>query len=223
MRRPYAGLALGNSRILLGLNPEKISFPTYNFAFQADAYDIAYYKLLFLEAHGNLPRVLILGVDDYQFSYLDQARRAYYAPYFPPEFAKDSPRAGGTRPARMLEAFFHPSINDAFNAYMTLNFSQTLDWSLKYAAAVLHGEPVQPRYVLKETANISSIAWKRRRTIIRTGPSTGCRFRSAILIKCWSLPAVTRSRFFSSCLLLKTRPELLQRCGVKGVRPVYSE
>jgi len=150
LRRHYACIALGNSRILLGLNPDKLSIPCYNFAFQADSFDVIYYKLLFLEKHAALPRLLILGVDDYQFANLDQTRRRHYAPFFPPEFESDVSQTVPTFLGRALNSFFHPLSNDVFNEYMTTHYSQTLDLSVKYITARLQGRPVQPRFVQKE-------------------------------------------------------------------------
>ena len=112
----FDSLALGNSRIYRGLNPE-LWGNSYNFAHDGDSWNQVYYKLLFLQQAGKLPRQLVLGLDYFSFSQLDSSRIEFYQKVFPPAFSQDFWQA--PPPQRWGE-----SLNLAGNAWMDRHFFQ---------------------------------------------------------------------------------------------------
>jgi hypothetical protein len=97
VKEKYDLIALGNSRVYRGINPDKLSMKAFNFAHDNDCFNQAYYKLKYLERNNNLPKYLILGVDYFEFSYLLDTRNYAYRKYLGKEYLKD--------------------FNDDFNAY----------------------------------------------------------------------------------------------------------
>jgi hypothetical protein len=87
--RDYDLLILGNSRVYRGLNPDRFSTPTFNFACDNDTYNQMYYKLKWLRDRGKAFRYLVIGVDFFQFEFISHYRNHLYAPYLGEAYMAD--------------------------------------------------------------------------------------------------------------------------------------
>ena len=72
-------LVLGNSRMYVGVDPDELTWPAFNFAHDNDSYDQAYFKLKFALERGKQFRSVVLGTDLFQFSVLTDTRDHAYA------------------------------------------------------------------------------------------------------------------------------------------------
>ena len=88
LTKDYDVLILGNSRLYRGINPDKLENSSYNFGHDDDTYDKIYYKLKYLLDHKKTFDYLILGVDYFQFSYLNNSRNYVYGKYFDKNYLK---------------------------------------------------------------------------------------------------------------------------------------
>jgi hypothetical protein len=137
--RTYSAVILGNSRIYWSVNPDKLTVPAYNFAFDNDSYNQFYYKLKYLDAHQVKYDALLIGVDYFSFSNLWSHRNYAYAKYLGPEYLRDY-RSDAT--ARFdVNALFRGIDNEEFNRIMTERFTRTLPMLVEYAFVSLTGRP----------------------------------------------------------------------------------
>ena len=138
LRRSYACVILGNSRIYWSVNPDKLAVPAYNFAFDNDSYNQFFYKLAYLDAHEKRYGALLIGVDYFSFSNVWSHRNYAYAKYLGPDYLRDYKAA----PARFdLTRIFHAVDNEDFNRIMTERFTRTLPMLVEYAFVSLTGRP----------------------------------------------------------------------------------
>lgn len=90
LKRDYNVLILGNSEPYRDINPDRmIGSKAYNFAHDNDAYNQAYYKLLYLDSHNINIDTLILCTDYTAFSYISNTRNYIYDKYFDQNYYKD--------------------------------------------------------------------------------------------------------------------------------------
>lgn len=87
--REYDLLLMGNSRIYRGLNPDRFSVPTFNFACDNDTYNQMYHKLKWLRDRGKQFQYLVIGVDFFQFEFISHYRNHLYAPYLGEAYLAD--------------------------------------------------------------------------------------------------------------------------------------
>lgn len=119
-------LILGNSRIYRGLNPDKLSIKSYNFAHDHESYNQMWYKLAYLKRNKvNYDRI-ILGTDYFLFSYISDTRNEYYANYFEKAYLEDYKNAS-------------ISMDRAVKNYVTYKYSQTFPYFLQYLKEKLTG------------------------------------------------------------------------------------
>lgn len=85
----YDMIILGNSRIYRGINPDMFCIKTYNFSHDNDTYNQMYYKLLYLEKEEKLPKVVLLGTDYFQFSFISDTRNYVYKSLFDKRYIND--------------------------------------------------------------------------------------------------------------------------------------
>lgn len=79
----------GSSRLHVGVDPDFISVPSYNFSGAMESYNQTYYKLLYLDDHGVEFDMLFLGIDYFQFSIISDLRNYVYGDLLSPEYLKD--------------------------------------------------------------------------------------------------------------------------------------
>ena len=79
-------LVLGNSRMYVGVDPDELAWPAFNFAHDNDAYDQAYYKLKHALEQGGRIRYVVLGTDVFQFSFVSDKRDHAYADHLGREY-----------------------------------------------------------------------------------------------------------------------------------------
>lgn len=91
MEREYDVLALGNSRMYRGINPDKFELKTFNFSHDNDTYNQLYYKLKYLLDNGKAFKTVVLGVDFFQFSFISDTRNYAYIKFLDAEYNKDYP------------------------------------------------------------------------------------------------------------------------------------
>ncbi len=89
LRKKYNCIILGNSRMYRGVNPSILIHDTYNFSHDNDSFNQEYYKLVYLKENNNLPNIIVLGVDYFQFSFLADTRNYIYSRYFSKGYTKD--------------------------------------------------------------------------------------------------------------------------------------
>jgi hypothetical protein len=168
--RPYETYAFGNSRIYRGFNPDKLSHPTFNFAFDNDSFNNIYYKLLYLERVGRIPKRVIIGVDYFQFSHFPPTQDLY-APFLDADFMSDYQEQGFEVFGVKVQDFFTPPWNAQFNKWMTLHFSQTALASAKVAVNRLRNKPHVVRYILKSNGQFQAdIAMAAENDLITRNP-----------------------------------------------------
>ncbi|WBW98641.1 hypothetical protein [Oceanirhabdus sp. W0125-5] len=89
IKKEYNMIILGNSRMYRGVNPEMFGISAYNFSHDNDTYNQMYYKLLYLEKENKLPKVVLLGTDYFQFSFISDTRNFVYKSLLDKEYIKD--------------------------------------------------------------------------------------------------------------------------------------
>lgn len=99
-QRQYEVLVLGNSRLYSGLNPDKFTQPTYNFAHNNDTYNQMYYKLKWVLSKGKKLKTVIVGVDYFQFSIFTDTRNYAYGSLLGSDYLADYP------PSRYLVSYY---------------------------------------------------------------------------------------------------------------------
>jgi len=82
-------IIFGNSRPYRGINPDKFSIKTYNFAHDFDSYNQIYHKIKWLEKNNIKYKQMILGVDYFQFGYLSETKNYIYSKYLGHDYFKD--------------------------------------------------------------------------------------------------------------------------------------
>ncbi|MCH2209862.1 MAG: hypothetical protein MK110_01060 [Fuerstiella sp.] len=87
--REYDLLFLGNSRIYRGVNPDRFSIPTYNFACDNDTYNQMYHKLKWLRDRNKKFQYLAIGVDYFQFEFISYYRNHLYGSYLGEAYLAD--------------------------------------------------------------------------------------------------------------------------------------
>lgn len=85
----YELLILGNSRTYRGINPEKLSYTSFNFSHDNDSYNQIYYKLKYLIDIEKDIKYLILGLDYFQFSFKSDTRNYVYADFLDSKYMDD--------------------------------------------------------------------------------------------------------------------------------------
>ena len=133
LHRKYDCLVMGNSRIYRGVNPDLFWCAAYNFSHDNDSFAQDYFKLKYLEQHGVAVNYLVLGVDYFEFSFLSSSRNYVYGSYFGSEYLGN----------------FHDSLNDQFNAYMSLKFTQSFPSVMAYWFGYAHDAAESNRSHLK--------------------------------------------------------------------------
>ncbi|MCA9067028.1 MAG: hypothetical protein KDA96_28385, partial [Planctomycetaceae bacterium] len=104
-------LILGNSRMYRGLNPDHFSLPAFNLAHDDDSFNQMYYKLLWLEEQQKDIRVLVMGVDYFQFGVCSDRRNYVYSTLFAPEYTDDYPPVSIFNKRRWVRPGFFNGIN----------------------------------------------------------------------------------------------------------------
>jgi len=150
----YEWLVLGNSRMYRGVNPTFFPRPGFNLSQDDDGFNHAYYKLRYLEERGIQPRIVILGIDYFQFSALSETRLRFYKSYLGASFLADY-STNTSSIARVFDEVFTPSLNTDANEFASVFFSQTPLSLVKWGAARLRGQPMERRYVLKDNGQYS--------------------------------------------------------------------
>lgn len=152
LERKYDCLALGNSRIYRNLNPDKISIPTYNFAHDDGTVNQFYFKQQYLEKHGVQYKYFILGVDYFQFSFFSDSRNYLYNKYFDPAYQKDYQGNSSDTPFKkfLWSRSYFKSINDSFNRFVQINFSQTVLSVFKYMVKKIRGQQLRPKTFMRD-------------------------------------------------------------------------
>ncbi|MBU3178145.1 DUF1574 domain-containing protein [Clostridium estertheticum] len=115
--RDYNLLILGNSRIYRGVNPDKLDYSAYNFANDEDSFNQCYYKLKYLESNNKHYKYIILGVDYFEFSFLEDERNKFYGKYLGQNYLKDY-----NSKQNVLEYLNDDKINGILNS----KFTQTI-------------------------------------------------------------------------------------------------
>jgi hypothetical protein len=141
--RRYDCVAVGNSRIYRGINPDKLGVSAYNFAQDDDAFNQIYYKLRYMDDHGVRVQTLVIGVDYFQFSFLSDRRNFAYARHFAKGYIDDftrPPQGAG----RVMWAALHPIDEAAFNAFMIRHFTRPAALLLERGLATLRHEAAAP-------------------------------------------------------------------------------
>lgn len=87
--KKYDLLILGNSRTYRGVNPDILSFNTYNFSHDNDSYNQMFYKLKYILNKGKSIKYLILGVDYFQFSFKSDTRNYAYGNWLGIDYLND--------------------------------------------------------------------------------------------------------------------------------------
>jgi hypothetical protein len=86
----YDLLILGNSRMYRGVNPDMFSRQSFNFAHDNDGFNQIYYKLRLLREKNSCDfRVLIIGIDYYQFGLFSDTRNYVYGDILGEEYLAD--------------------------------------------------------------------------------------------------------------------------------------
>ena len=88
LKKDYDLLVLGNSRLYRGVNPERFQIETFNFSHDDDTYIKIFFKLKYLIKNNKDFEYMILGVDYFQFSYMNDSRNYIYGTYFGEDFLK---------------------------------------------------------------------------------------------------------------------------------------
>jgi len=88
INKDYDILILGNSRIYRGINPDFLIRKAYNFSHDNDSYNQMFYKLKEVLKKKEI-KLLIIGVDYFQFSFISNTRNYVYYDYFDSEYQKD--------------------------------------------------------------------------------------------------------------------------------------
>ncbi|HUQ87832.1 MAG TPA: hypothetical protein VM096_09745 [Vicinamibacterales bacterium] len=150
--RRYDVLITGNSRIYRGVNPDELGAAAFNFAQDDDAFNQVYYKLKYLDQRGVRFRMLVMGVDYFEFSFLSDRRNAAYAKFFGDEYLQDFAAPEQGRFARVIHALLHPVDEQAFNNTMIRQFTRPASLLAERAIAMLQGTPPPPpiRVFLKD-------------------------------------------------------------------------
>ena len=139
--RRYEVVAVGNSRIYRGLNPDRLGVAAYNFAQDDDAFNQVYYKLRYLQDHGVPVKTIVMGVDYFQFSFLSDRRNFAYAPHFAGAYLEDFARPPQSGLGRVMWAALHPIDEAGFNAFMIRYFTRPAALLIERALANLRKEP----------------------------------------------------------------------------------
>lgn len=119
IKQDYEVLILGNSKMAQGINPDKFDLPTYNFAHNNDSYNQIYHKLIFLEKNNKKFKILLLGVDYFDFSNFSDTRNSYLKKYFSPEYFEDYK----TPITKVIE--YKNQLNKKFNRNLSIKYSLT--------------------------------------------------------------------------------------------------
>lgn len=82
LKKPYHTIIMGNSRTYRGINPDMFDSLTYNFSFDNETFLEQDFKFQYLKQHDRLPKLLVLGVDYFEFSFLSLAMRESYREVF---------------------------------------------------------------------------------------------------------------------------------------------
>jgi hypothetical protein len=149
LKQSYRCVALGNSRMYRGLDPEQLKLPTYNFAHEDAFFNQCYFKLLFLERHDIHPDILLLNVDYFSFSSLPDSRNYIFADYFDPAYLNDFRAAHkATLLGWLWHKDFFQTYNENFNRWMTVHLSHGIPAILGCSFRFLRHQPLRAaRYV----------------------------------------------------------------------------
>lgn len=156
----YELLILGNSRTYRGINPDKLSYNTFNFSHDNDSYNQMYYKLKYLVDIEKDINYLILGIDYFQFSFKSDTRNYVYADFLYSDYMNDFEESevwqkkfeyhfGNINPKKLLS--LRPKKNKPFlrenGQYLKLGFANEndtitrdisrLDFQVKYFEKIL--------------------------------------------------------------------------------------
>ena len=150
--RRYECVAVGNSRVYRGLNPDRLGLTAFNFAQDDDAFNQIYYKLRYMEDHGVVATTIVIGVDYFQVSFLSDRRNFAYALHFAPAYMDDFERPPQEGLGRVVWAALHPIDEAGFNAFMIRHFTRPAALLLERGLAKFRGEPPAPpvRVFVKE-------------------------------------------------------------------------
>lgn len=146
LKKPYRTIILGNSRTYRGINPDLIDSSTYNFSFDNETFLEQYFKLKYLERNGHLPRLLILGVDYFEFSFISLAMQGTYSKYFTEDYNSLMSSLSSTEGVEYSKS---ENIDDWFNTKMSAIFGRGASQYLSYLGRRIIGEPLSAPY-LKE-------------------------------------------------------------------------
>jgi len=80
--RDYDCFIMGNSRMYRGVDPDFIDVTSFNFSNDNDSFDKVWLKMMFLERNNINYKTLVLGVDYFLFSYIDDSRDYAYEKWF---------------------------------------------------------------------------------------------------------------------------------------------
>lgn len=140
LKKTYETIIMGNSRTYRGVNPDMMDSTTYNFSFDNETFFEQYFKLQYLDRSNQLPRLLILGVDYFEFSFLSQAMQASYRPYFGEEYNNLLNQL-----SRNIGVEFAPidNVDDWFNSKMSEVFGRSTSQYLSYLWRTLQGSPFE--------------------------------------------------------------------------------
>jgi hypothetical protein len=89
VKKDYALVMLGNSRIYRGLNPDSFTLSAFNFSHDNDGANQMFHKLEWLIDQKKEFEYLILGVDYFQFSFLSDTRNYVYIDYLGAGYNED--------------------------------------------------------------------------------------------------------------------------------------
>lgn len=143
-QKPYHTIIMGNSRTYRGVNPEFMDSTTFNFSFDNETFLEQYFKLKYLEANNALPKLIVLGVDYFEFSFLSLAMQESYSKYFGTEYDSlmlSLSNANGAEYGKI------ETVDDWVNSKMSGAFGRGASQYLHYFARKIAGNPVQAPYL----------------------------------------------------------------------------
>ncbi len=91
LKNDYDVFIMGNSRIYRGVNPEKFSVNTFNFAHDHESFNQIYHKLVWLKSNNISLKTVVLGIDYFQFSIFSDSRNYAYYKYLDKDYLSDYP------------------------------------------------------------------------------------------------------------------------------------
>lgn len=121
INRKYDLVILGSSRTHAAIDPDYLKIPSYNFSFSGDSYNQCYYKLKFLKSNNKEFKYAIIGVEYFHFAWFLDERNNLYLPYFDKQYFLDYFPSPLKHPIA-----FKNYLNDYFNRYMSIYFTNTL-------------------------------------------------------------------------------------------------